>query len=166
MFDSRLMLMYYAPEVILLIPEAVAPERVSTVTFSRQLTIMHHHLYWELFPPPEKGICQSLLSGIYKVKLDDVGGTSSGLGIRRIPSLCTNSISADGDHAKSAAITSTELNYALSGFVLRVLLDEITAYRYGLGFNKIPRIEFLINKLGMRSFTPDTLKQLADEVDE
>nr|GFB88011.1 retrovirus-related Pol polyprotein from transposon TNT 1-94 [Tanacetum cinerariifolium] len=28
------------------------------------------------------------------------------------------------------------------------------------------RIEFLINKLGMRSFTPDTLKQLMDEVDE
>ncbi|GJV01758.1 retrovirus-related pol polyprotein from transposon TNT 1-94 [Tanacetum coccineum] len=27
-------------------------------------------------------------------------------------------------------------------------------------------IEFLINKLGMRSFTPETLKQLADEVDE
>ncbi|GJZ37456.1 retrotransposon protein, putative, ty1-copia subclass, partial [Tanacetum coccineum] len=28
------------------------------------------------------------------------------------------------------------------------------------------RIEFLINKLGMRSFSPETLKQLADEVDE
>ncbi|GKG35709.1 hypothetical protein Tco_0440863 [Tanacetum coccineum] len=28
------------------------------------------------------------------------------------------------------------------------------------------RIGFLINKLGMRSFTPDTLKQLADEVDK
>ncbi|GJS39818.1 retrovirus-related pol polyprotein from transposon TNT 1-94 [Tanacetum coccineum] len=28
------------------------------------------------------------------------------------------------------------------------------------------RIEFLINKLGMRSFTPKTLKQLADEADE
>nr|GEX96326.1 retrovirus-related Pol polyprotein from transposon TNT 1-94 [Tanacetum cinerariifolium] len=28
------------------------------------------------------------------------------------------------------------------------------------------RIEFLINKLGMRSFTPKTLKQLMDEVDE
>ncbi|GJR88152.1 retrovirus-related pol polyprotein from transposon TNT 1-94 [Tanacetum coccineum] len=28
------------------------------------------------------------------------------------------------------------------------------------------RIEFLINKLGMRSFTPDTLKQLADEAEE
>nr|GEU86586.1 putative ribonuclease H-like domain-containing protein [Tanacetum cinerariifolium] len=28
------------------------------------------------------------------------------------------------------------------------------------------KIEFLINKLGMRSFTPETLKQLTDEVDE
>nr|GEV19559.1 retrovirus-related Pol polyprotein from transposon TNT 1-94 [Tanacetum cinerariifolium] len=28
------------------------------------------------------------------------------------------------------------------------------------------RIEFLINKLGMRSFTPETLKQLTDEVNE
>nr|GFA74170.1 hypothetical protein [Tanacetum cinerariifolium] len=28
------------------------------------------------------------------------------------------------------------------------------------------RTEFLINKLGMRSFTPETLKQLTDEVDE
>nr|GEV60963.1 ribonuclease H [Tanacetum cinerariifolium] len=28
------------------------------------------------------------------------------------------------------------------------------------------RIEFLINKLGMRIFTPDTLKQLADEAEE
>ncbi|GKD69441.1 hypothetical protein Tco_1323531 [Tanacetum coccineum] len=28
------------------------------------------------------------------------------------------------------------------------------------------RIEFLINKLGMQSFTPEKLKQLADEVDE
>nr|GEV14266.1 hypothetical protein [Tanacetum cinerariifolium] len=28
------------------------------------------------------------------------------------------------------------------------------------------RFEFLINKLGMRSFTPETLKQLTDEVDE
>nr|GFA51635.1 hypothetical protein [Tanacetum cinerariifolium] len=28
------------------------------------------------------------------------------------------------------------------------------------------RIEFIINKLGMRSFTPETLKHLTDEVDE
>ncbi|GKD10805.1 hypothetical protein Tco_1190490, partial [Tanacetum coccineum] len=28
------------------------------------------------------------------------------------------------------------------------------------------RIKFLINKLGMRSFTPETLKQLADKAEE
>nr|GEY84075.1 ribonuclease H [Tanacetum cinerariifolium] len=28
------------------------------------------------------------------------------------------------------------------------------------------RIEFLINKLGMRNFTPETLKQLTNEVEE
>nr|GEZ18221.1 retrotransposon protein, putative, unclassified [Tanacetum cinerariifolium] len=28
------------------------------------------------------------------------------------------------------------------------------------------RIEFLINKLGMQSFTPESIKQLMDEVDE
>ncbi|GKD00687.1 hypothetical protein Tco_1170961 [Tanacetum coccineum] len=28
------------------------------------------------------------------------------------------------------------------------------------------RIKFLINKLGMRSFTPETLKQLADEAEK
>nr|GEW02548.1 hypothetical protein [Tanacetum cinerariifolium] len=32
--------------------------------------------------------------------------------------------------------------------------------------SKRDRIELLINKLGMRSFTPETLKQLTDEVDE
>ncbi|GKF66325.1 hypothetical protein Tco_0192842 [Tanacetum coccineum] len=31
---------------------------------------------------------------------------------------------------------------------------------------KEERIEFFINKLGMRSFTPETLKQLADEAEE
>nr|GEW96994.1 hypothetical protein [Tanacetum cinerariifolium] len=38
-----------------------------------------------------------------------------------------------------------------------------TEYQLALGRD---RIEFLINKLGMTSFTPETLKQLTDEVDE
>ncbi|GJU56260.1 hypothetical protein Tco_1229974 [Tanacetum coccineum] len=71
---------------------------------------------------------------------------------------------------------------ALSAVVLNPL-DEITATTMAYGFNKIPmyclstvghlqyssllrRIKFLINKLGMWSFKPETLKQLADEVDE
>ncbi|GKA02332.1 retrovirus-related pol polyprotein from transposon TNT 1-94 [Tanacetum coccineum] len=53
---------------------------------------------------------------------------------------------------KSAAISSTESKYQLADIFTKALARE--------------RIEFLINKLGMRSFTPETLKQLADEVDE
>ncbi|GJW81093.1 retrovirus-related pol polyprotein from transposon TNT 1-94 [Tanacetum coccineum] len=77
---------------------------------------------------------------------------------------------------------------ALSGCCAQVLWMRSQLTDYGLGFNKIPmycdnksaialadiftkalgkeRIEFLINKLGMRSFTPKTLKLLADEVEE
>ncbi|GJR46089.1 retrovirus-related pol polyprotein from transposon TNT 1-94 [Tanacetum coccineum] len=93
---------------------------------------------------------------------------------------------------KSAAISSTEAKYiALSGCFAQVLWMRLQLTDYGLGFNKIliftsykeqvrvqladiiptkalgrERIEFLINKLGMRSFTPETLKQLADEAEE
>ncbi|GJT51293.1 hypothetical protein Tco_0977450 [Tanacetum coccineum] len=44
-----------------------------------------------------------------------------------------------------------------------------TEYQLANIFNKAfgrERIEFLINKLGMRSFTSETLKQLADEAEE
>ncbi|GJU76501.1 retrovirus-related pol polyprotein from transposon TNT 1-94 [Tanacetum coccineum] len=44
------------------------------------------------------------------------------------------------------------------------ILDEVHLERTSL--LKPLRIEFLINKLGMRSFTPKTLKQLADEAEE
>ncbi|GJY83290.1 hypothetical protein Tco_0496666 [Tanacetum coccineum] len=85
---------------------------------------------------------------------------------------------------------------ALSGCCAQVLLMRSQLTDYGLGFNKIPmylengvvklyfvrmeyqladiftkalcqeRIKFLIDKLGMRSFTPGTLKELADEAKE
>ncbi|GJV19998.1 retrovirus-related pol polyprotein from transposon TNT 1-94 [Tanacetum coccineum] len=72
-------------------------------------------------------------------------------------------VSWSSKRQKSAAISSTEAEYiAMSGcFNTEYQLEEI--------FTKAlarERIEFLINKLGMRSFTPETLKQLADEVDE
>ncbi|GJW06229.1 retrovirus-related pol polyprotein from transposon TNT 1-94 [Tanacetum coccineum] len=46
-------------------------------------------------------------------------------------------------------------------YILGYQLADI--FTKALGRN---RIEFLINKQGMQSFTPETLKQLADEVDE
>ncbi|GKF87869.1 hypothetical protein Tco_0258746 [Tanacetum coccineum] len=83
-------------------------------------------------------------------------------------------VSWSSKRQKSAAISSTEAEYiAMSGCCAQILWMGSQLTDYGLGVNKIPiinwqtsRIEFLINKLGMRSFTPETLKQLADEVDE
>ncbi|GJZ49658.1 hypothetical protein Tco_0603848 [Tanacetum coccineum] len=103
-------------------------------------------------------------------------------------------VSWSSKRLKSTAISSTEAEYiALSGCCAQVLWVRSQLSDYGLGFNKIlmycdnksaialcwnnladiftkslgrERIEFLINKLGMRSFTPKTLKQLADEAEE
>nr|GEZ36103.1 hypothetical protein [Tanacetum cinerariifolium] len=67
-------------------------------------------------------------------------------------------ISWSSKRKKSAAISSMEAEYiALSEYLLADLFTK------ALGRE---RIEFLINKLGMRSFTPETLKQLMNEEDE
>nr|GEU56089.1 hypothetical protein [Tanacetum cinerariifolium] len=96
-------------------------------------------------------------------------------------------ISWSSKRQKSAAISSTEVEYiALSGCFAQILwiyhfikeqvengVIELyfvnTEYQLADLFTKAlgrDRIEFLINKLSMRSFTPETLKQLMDEVDE
>ncbi|GJT16061.1 retrovirus-related pol polyprotein from transposon TNT 1-94 [Tanacetum coccineum] len=103
-------------------------------------------------------------------------------------------VSWSSKRQKSAAISNTEAEYiALSGCCAQVLWMRSQLTHYGLRFNKIPmycdnktaialccnnladiftkalcreRIEFLIDKLGMRSFTPETLKELADEDEE
>nr|GEY21001.1 retrovirus-related Pol polyprotein from transposon TNT 1-94 [Tanacetum cinerariifolium] len=58
------------------------------------------------------------------------------------------------EHVKNGVIELYFVNteYQLADFFTKALSKE--------------RIEFLINKLGMRSFTPETLKQLTYEVDE
>ncbi|GKB53687.1 hypothetical protein Tco_0904440 [Tanacetum coccineum] len=80
---------------------------------------------------------------------------------------------ADADHAGLSRIHA-ELLLAVKPLLGdRLWVIELyfvnTEYQLADIFTKAlgrERIEFLINKLGMRSFTPDTLKQLADEVDE
>ncbi|GKF85004.1 hypothetical protein Tco_0249902 [Tanacetum coccineum] len=97
---------------------------------------------------------------------------------------------ADADHAgcqdtrrstsgwqKSVVISSTKAEYiALFHFIKEQVENGVvelyfvnTEYQLADLFTKAlcrERIEFLINKLGMRSFTPETLKQLADEAEE
>ncbi|GKD96182.1 retrovirus-related pol polyprotein from transposon TNT 1-94 [Tanacetum coccineum] len=85
---------------------------------------------------------------------------------------------------KSAAISNTKAEYiAMSKHIdirFHFIKEHVekgmiefyfvnTEYQLADIFTKAlvrERIEFLINKLRMRSFTPETLKQLADEVDE
>ncbi|GJS78687.1 retrovirus-related pol polyprotein from transposon TNT 1-94 [Tanacetum coccineum] len=93
-------------------------------------------------------------------------------------------VSWSSKRQKSAAISSTEAEYiALSKhidirfhFIKKHVENGVfelyfvnAEYQLADIFSKAlgrNRIKFLINKLGMRSFTPETLKQLADEVDE
>ncbi|GJU01736.1 retrovirus-related pol polyprotein from transposon TNT 1-94 [Tanacetum coccineum] len=93
-------------------------------------------------------------------------------------------VSWSSKRQKSVAISSTEAEYiALSKHIdirFHFIKEHVengvielyfvnTEYQLADIFTKAlgrNRIEFLINKLGMRSFTPETLKQLADEVDE
>ncbi|GJS64884.1 retrovirus-related pol polyprotein from transposon TNT 1-94 [Tanacetum coccineum] len=86
-------------------------------------------------------------------------------------------VSWSSKRQKSAAISSTEAEYiALSGCCAQQVENEVvelyfvnTEYQLANIFTKAlgrERIEFLINKLRMQSFTPETLKLLADEAEE
>ncbi|GKA59840.1 retrovirus-related pol polyprotein from transposon TNT 1-94 [Tanacetum coccineum] len=82
--------------------------------------------------------------------------TDYGLGFNKIPMSKHIDIRFHfiKEHVENGVIELYFVNteYQLAGIFTKALVRE--------------RIEFLINKLGMRSFTPETLKQLADEVDE
>ncbi|GJS98925.1 hypothetical protein Tco_0820095 [Tanacetum coccineum] len=101
--------------------------------------------------------------------------TDYGFGFNKIPmycdnksviSLCCNSI----QHSRSNHIDirfhfikEHVENGVIELYFVNTEYQLADIFTKALGRN---RIEFLINKLGMRSFTPETLKQLADEVDE
>nr|GEZ75033.1 retrovirus-related Pol polyprotein from transposon TNT 1-94 [Tanacetum cinerariifolium] len=72
---------------------------------------------------------------------------------------------ADADHASAKILVAVHL---VENGVIKLYFIN-TEYQLTDLFTKAlsrDRIEFIINKLGMRSFTPETLKQLTDEVDE
>nr|GEY03030.1 hypothetical protein [Tanacetum cinerariifolium] len=98
-----------------------------------------------------------------------------GLGFKKIPMYCDNkSVIAlccnNVQHSRSKHI---DIRYHFIKEQVKNGVIELyfvnTEYQLADLFTKAlgrDRIDFLINKLGMRSFTPETLKQLMDEVDK
>nr|GFB24275.1 retrovirus-related Pol polyprotein from transposon TNT 1-94 [Tanacetum cinerariifolium] len=98
-----------------------------------------------------------------------------GLGFNKIPmyrdnksaiALCYNNV----EHSRSKHIDiryhfikEQVENGVIKLYFVNIEYQLVDLFTKALGRD---RIEFLINKLGMRSFTLETLKQLMDEVDE
>nr|GEX65674.1 hypothetical protein [Tanacetum cinerariifolium] len=101
--------------------------------------------------------------------------TDYGLGFNKIPMYCDNKsdIALCCNNVQHSRSKHTDIRYhfikeqAENGVIELYFVN--TEYQLADLFTKAlrrDRIEFLINKLGKRSFTPETLKQLTDEVDE
>ncbi|GJR97258.1 hypothetical protein Tco_0269432 [Tanacetum coccineum] len=75
---------------------------------------------------------------------------------------------ADADHTGCQDTRCTTSEKQVENEVVELYFVR-TEYQLADIFTKAlcrERIEFLIDKLGMRSFTPETLKELADEAEE
>nr|GEY99774.1 retrovirus-related Pol polyprotein from transposon TNT 1-94 [Tanacetum cinerariifolium] len=98
-----------------------------------------------------------------------------GLGLNKIPMYCNNksAIALCCNNVQHSWSKPIDIRYHFIKELVENGVIELyfinTEYQLADLFTKAlgrDRIEFLINKLGMRSFTPETLKQLTDEVDE
>ncbi|GJX61879.1 retrovirus-related pol polyprotein from transposon TNT 1-94, partial [Tanacetum coccineum] len=101
--------------------------------------------------------------------------TDYGLGFNKIPMYCDNksAIALSCNNVQHSRSKHIDIRFHFikehveNGVIELYFVN--TEYQLADIFTKDlarERIEFLINKLGMRSFTSETLKQLADEVDE
>ncbi|GJZ78564.1 retrovirus-related pol polyprotein from transposon TNT 1-94 [Tanacetum coccineum] len=101
--------------------------------------------------------------------------TDYGLGFNKIPMYCDNksAIALCCNNVQHSRSKHIDIRFYFikeqveNGVVELYFVD--TEYQLADIFTKSlgrERIEFLINKLGMRSFTPETLKQLEDEAEE
>ncbi|GJT43061.1 hypothetical protein Tco_0951776 [Tanacetum coccineum] len=101
--------------------------------------------------------------------------TDYGLGFNKIPMYCDNKSAialccnnVQHSRSKHIDIRFHFIKEQVENGVVELYFVN-TEYQLADIFTKAlgrERIEFLINKLGMRSFTPKTLKQLADEAEE
>nr|GEU89468.1 hypothetical protein [Tanacetum cinerariifolium] len=98
-----------------------------------------------------------------------------GLGLNKIPMYCDNksAISLCCNNVQHSRSKHIDIRYhfikeqvengVIELYFVNTEYQLVDLFTKALGRDII---EFLINKLGMRSFTPETLKQLMDEVDE
>ncbi|GKF06174.1 hypothetical protein Tco_0036842 [Tanacetum coccineum] len=101
--------------------------------------------------------------------------TDYGFGFNKIPMYCDNKSAiflccnnVQHSRSKHIDIRFHFINEHVENGVIELYFVN-TEYQLADIFTKAlgrDRIEFLINKLGMQSFTPETLRQLADDVDE
>ncbi|GJR41659.1 integrase, catalytic region, zinc finger, CCHC-type containing protein [Tanacetum coccineum] len=101
--------------------------------------------------------------------------TDYGLGFNKIPMYCDNKSAialccnnVQHSHSKHIDIRFHFIKEQVENGVVELYFIN-TKYQLANIFTKAlcrKRIEFLINKLGIRSFMPETLKQLADEAEE
>ncbi|GJU38429.1 retrovirus-related pol polyprotein from transposon TNT 1-94 [Tanacetum coccineum] len=100
--------------------------------------------------------------------------TDYGLGFNKIPMYCDNksAIALSCNNVQHSRSKHIDIRFHFikehveNGVIELYFVN--TEYQLADIFTKAlarERIEFLINKLGMRSFTPETLKQLADEIE-
>nr|GEZ52435.1 retrovirus-related Pol polyprotein from transposon TNT 1-94 [Tanacetum cinerariifolium] len=144
---------------------------------------LHRTVHRGLWYPKDSSIALTAFADADHAGWQDTRRSTS----RSVQFLGERLISWSSKRKKSAAISSTEAEYiALSGCCAQILwiyhfikeqvengVIELyfvnTEYQLADLFTKAlvrDRIEFLTNKLGMRSFMPETLKKLMNEEDE
>ncbi|GKC58733.1 hypothetical protein Tco_1086331 [Tanacetum coccineum] len=101
--------------------------------------------------------------------------TDYGLGFNKIPTYCDNKSAIALSCNNVQHSRSKHINIRFHFIKEHVENGVIELYFVNMEYQLVDifkkslareRIEFLINKLGRRSFTPETLKQLPDEVNE
>ncbi|GKA97268.1 hypothetical protein Tco_0825162 [Tanacetum coccineum] len=110
-----------------------------------------------------------------QVTVDETSLTDYGFGFNKIPIYCDNKIAialccnnVQHSRSKHIDIRFHFIKEHVENGVIELYFVN-TEYQLADIFTKPlcrERIEFVINKLGMRSFTPETLKELADEAEE
>nr|GFA39283.1 retrovirus-related Pol polyprotein from transposon TNT 1-94 [Tanacetum cinerariifolium] len=134
-------------------------------------------VHWGLWYPKDSFVALTTFADADHAGCQDTRRNTSdyGLGFDKIPMYCDNksAIALCYNNLQHSRSKHIDIRYhfikeQVENGVIELYLVNIE-YQLADLFTKAlggDRIEFLINKLGMRSFTPETLKQLMDEVYE